>query len=181
MHHAGDVYGALYSLSGCCTQFARQASGSAGAMWKAIADVPSLDASQALPFLPKVFLSLTAAFSPDTSRGPLFISLPFELRDGQWEPVPATVARWTEHEPYSMIAQNAGRLKRLRGFVFDVGTRDELVAPAGLARMDSAFTRAGVAHIFETYDGDHNGGIGVRMITKVLPFFSRTLDFSSPR
>jgi hypothetical protein len=45
--------------------------------------------------------------------------------------------------------------------------------------MDSALTRAGVAHTFETYDGTHTSRVGERIITKVLPFFSRTLAFGS--
>jgi hypothetical protein len=43
--------------------------------------------------------------------------------------------------------------------------------------MDSAFIRAGVKHTFETYPGDHTSGVGLRMVTRVLPFFSQTLDF----
>ena len=46
-----------------------------------------------------------------------------------------------------MIAKYADRLKRLRGFMFDVGTSDQLVPPASLAAMDRALTRAGVRQV----------------------------------
>ena len=59
--------------------------------------------------------------------------------------------------------------KRLRGFMFDVGLSDQLVAPASLARMDSALTNAGVRHTYETYDGDHTNRIAARLATRRCP------------
>jgi hypothetical protein len=35
--------------------------------------------------------------------------------------------------------------------------------------------RLGVAHTFESYDGDHGNRITARFAAKVLPFFSRNL------
>ena len=43
--------------------------------------------------------------------------------------------------------------------------------------MDQALTRAGVAHNFETFEGDHNGQVGLNFETKVLPYFSNQLAF----
>ena len=43
--------------------------------------------------------------------------------------------------------------------------------------MDSELTRVGVKHTYETYDGDHSNRIGERLAARLLPFFSRTLDF----
>jgi len=81
----------------------------------------------------------------------------------------------------SMIPNYADKLKRLRGFMFDGGLSDNLVSPASLAAMDAAFTRAGVRHTYETYDGDHTNRVAARLATSVLPFFSRTLDFGDVR
>ena len=44
--------------------------------------------------------------------------------------------------------------------------------------MDEALTGAGVAHTFETFEGDHNGQVGLNFATKVLPFFSNQLAFT---
>jgi hypothetical protein len=56
------------------------------------------------------------------------------------------------------------------------------VAPAQIAAMDSALTKAGVRHTYETYDGDHTNRIALRLFARVLPFFSKTLDFGdAPR
>jgi hypothetical protein len=43
--------------------------------------------------------------------------------------------------------------------------------------MDAALTDAGVAHHFETFEGDHNGQVPMNFQMKVLPFFSRELAF----
>jgi predicted esterase len=90
--------------------------------------------------------------------------------------VEPALAKWNDHFPLHMVPRSADRLKRLAGLAFDIGTRDELVPPSQLAAMDTALSRAGVPHTFETYDGTHTSGVGQRIITKMLPFFSRTLD-----
>ncbi len=46
--------------------------------------------------------------------------------------------------------------------------------------MDEALTDAGITHHFETFEGDHNGQVGVNFETKVLPFFSSQLVFTGP-
>jgi S-formylglutathione hydrolase FrmB len=180
MRHAGDVYGAAYALSACCTHFRMSSDSSTAGVWRSIEDLTSLDDAKRLAFGASADLAMSAAFAPNPNRPPLFIDFPIERRDGQWRPVDAVMAEWTEHFPLDMVPRSADRLKRLAGLAFDVGTRDELVPSSQLTAMDSALTRAGVAHTFETYDGTHTSRVGERIITKVLPFFSRTLVFGSP-
>jgi S-formylglutathione hydrolase len=175
MRHAGDVYGAAYALSACCTLFRMSASAAGSAGWSLIADLTSLDDAKRLPFGASADLALSGAFAPNPNRAPLFIDPLFEMRDGQWQRVDAVQAKWTEHSPFDMVPRHAERLKRLAALAFDVGTRDELVPLFQLAEMDTALTRAGVKHTFETYDGTHTSRLGERIITKVLPFFSRAL------
>jgi enterochelin esterase-like enzyme len=56
---------------------------------------------------------------------------------------------------------------------FDVGTADNLLRAN--QNMAVAMERAGVKHVFETYPGDHNGGVRQRIASKLLPFFSKEL------
>jgi S-formylglutathione hydrolase len=179
MRHAGDVYGALYSLSGCCTHFSRQP-GRSG-LWDTLATLPDLEAARRLSFIPEVSLAMAAAFSPNPSAPPVFVSLPFVRHGASLEVVDSVYAKWVDHAPLDMIPSHADRLKRLRGFMFDVGLSDELVSPASQMAIDSALTRAGVRHTFETYDGDHMNRLAIRVATRLLPFFSRTLDFGDVR
>jgi enterochelin esterase-like enzyme len=175
MRHAGDIYSALYSLSGCCTQFSSGGTPSANT-WNRLL-LASLDSVPRLTFIQQVTLAWAAAFSPNPSKPPLFVDFPVTRSDSTLKWVPAVFARWVEDAPYDMIPRYRERLRRLRDFAFDVGLSDNLVPAASLAAMDSALTRAGVKHTYETYDGDHVNRVGLRMVTRVLPFFSRTLDF----
>jgi S-formylglutathione hydrolase FrmB len=177
MRHGGDVYGAAYALSACCTYFRMSTAPAAAAGWGLIEDLTSLDSAKRLPFGASADLALAAAWSPNPNRPPLFVDFPLERRDGSWHEVEPVLAKWDDHFPLRMIPSSIDRLKRLAGLAFDIGTRDELVPPSQLATMDTALTRAGVPHTFETYDGTHTSGVGQRIITKVLPFFSRTLEF----
>jgi S-formylglutathione hydrolase FrmB len=179
LRHAGDVYGALYAMSACCTQVSRGV-GRSG-IWDTVAAVRSVAEGSRLPFLPKVYLAMSAAFSPDPSAPPLFVTLPYVRRDDRLVMNEAAFARWVAHAPLDMIPSHASALKRLRGVMFDVGLSDQLVPTAALAAIDSALTRADVTHTFETYDGDHVNRVAVRLATRVLPFFSRTLDFGDGR
>jgi len=175
MRHAGDVFGALYALSGCCTHVSNEAG--SGATWAAVTAAKSLADARKLTFIPKVSLALAAAFSPNPNAPPLFYNPPFVRNGEKWESVDAVYRDWVEHAPFNMIASHTEQLKRLRGFVFDVGLSDQLVSPRSLASMDTALTKAGVRHTYETYDGDHTNRIAARLATRLLPFFSQTLDF----
>lgn len=174
MRHAGDTYGALYALSGCCTQVSRRPQ---AATWQAVSGVHSLNEARTLAFIPRVSLALSAAFSPNPGAPPLFVNTPFEHKDGEWVVVDSVFQLWQANAPREMLAGHAEQLKRLRGFMFDVGTSDQLVSPAALASMDEELTRLGVTHTYETYDGDHTNRIAVRIAARLLPFFSKTLDF----
>lgn len=180
MRHAGDVYGALYAMSGCCTHPGRTPFNAA--TWAALDSVHSLADTKRLSFLPHVMVALAAALSPDEKAPPLFFDLPFTRRDGNPMVVERVYRRWLDQSPLDMIPRYSEKLTHLRGFTFDVGTSDDLVPLPSLAAMDSALTREGVKHTFETYDGNHVNRIALRFGTHVLPFFSQTLDFTeTPR
>ncbi|MFI5230242.1 MAG: alpha/beta hydrolase [Gemmatimonadales bacterium] len=181
MRHAGDEYGALYAMSACCTHFSGEPGPDEIPAWETLLHLGSPSDVASLSFYPQVFLALSAAISPNPNRAPLYVDFPFELKDGRLQAVPAVQDEWAEHAPYDMLPRYADRLKRLRGLAIDIGTHDQLVAPASIAALDSALTRAGVAHTYETYEGTHTSAIGQRMTMRVLPFFSRTLDFTGDR
>ena len=176
LRHGGDIYGAVYALSGCCTHFSSNLGPISGPIWESLARLTSLADARDLPFLTQVYLALSAAFAPNVNKPPLYVDLPFEEKAGRWRRIDAVEEEWTEHAPQDMILADGDHLRRLRAFAFDVGTRDELVAAATLDSMDVALTRARIRHTYEKYDGTHTSGVGLRMITKVLPFFSRALD-----
>ena len=88
---------------------------------------------------------------------------------------PDIQAKWLENSVIPMLNVAGTHLRRYAAVKFDVGTMDGLLAAN--QQIDAAMTRAGIPHVFETYEGDHNGKIAERIETKVLPFFAATLAF----
>ena len=112
-----------------------------------------------------------AAWSSNPNNPPTFYDLP--VVDGQ--PQPAIAAKWVANSPLAMVDQYLTSLKKYKSIMIEVGTQDTL---AGSNRqLDESFTKFGIAHTFETYDGDHTNRVPARIEEKVLPFFSNNLAF----
>ena len=74
-----------------------------------------------------------------------------------------------------MADQYITSLKRLKNLALDIGDKDFLLN--GNKELVRIFNDYGLAHTFEIYEGDHVNHISDRVETKVMPFFSRVLDF----
>ena len=68
-------------------------------------------------------------------------------------------------------------LKTLKAIALDIGLQDNLITSNQV--FVEALTRFGVAHTFETYEGDHGNRIPQRLEEKVLPFFSNSCRSNS--
>ncbi len=116
-------------------------------------------------------LARAAAWSANPQNPPLFFDLP--VKDGK--PQPVIAAKWMANSLLVMLEQYAPSLKRMKGIAMNVGLQDALLQTN--RDMDEALTGAGIAHTFETFEGDHNGQVPANFETKVLPFFSQQLSF----
>ena len=74
-----------------------------------------------------------------------------------------------------MLQEYAPNLKKMKAIEMNVGLQDGLLQTN--RDMDEALSDAHVPHLFETFEGDHNGQVGVNFEKKVLPFFSGQLAF----
>ena len=119
--------------------------------------------------LAKALSAQAAAWAPDTMNPPQFFDLP--TKDGELQPLIA--AKWVTNSPLVMVDQYVPSLKRYRAIAIDVGTKDPFLTTN--TQLDQALTRLGVAHKFETYEGDHGNRITARFAAKLLPFFSENL------
>jgi enterochelin esterase-like enzyme len=119
--------------------------------------------------------ALAAAWSPNPKNPPDFFDMP--VKDG--EPQPLVIAKWAANAPLAMIDQYVTNLKKYKAIMIEVGTQDGLAASN--RQMDQILSDFGVAHTFETYEGDHTNRVVERIETKVLPFFSSNLSFTAPR
>lgn len=108
------------------------------------------------------------------AAGGLLAALAYlEARDGP----PCGRDAWFAQLPLLLATLCPSNPQKLRGIAFDMGTEDlfEELLP-GAAAFARTLQELGVPHTFERYRGDHSARVGRRMVSHVLPFFSRVLE-----
>jgi S-formylglutathione hydrolase FrmB len=161
-----DVFSSVYALSACC--LTPVTDGASGKPSPAEA-ITSLDRIAMATFGVKAALATAAAWSPNPNRPPLYLDLASE----GGKPRLDVIARLAANAPVVMVPQYVFNLRRLQAIMFDMGTRDNLMP--GAVALDRVMTEQGLAHTYETYDGDHLSGVADRIVTKVMPFFEQHL------
>jgi enterochelin esterase-like enzyme len=171
MRHA-DVFGSLYVMSPCC--LAPRGVGPAGAeLEKVVAGMKAPSDGATLSFGMRAQLATAAAWSPNPKNPPLFLDLP--TKDGVARP--DVLARWTANAPLAFVHQYVGELRRYRAIALDVGDQDGLRGDT--AKLHEALDQYGLAHGYEVYPGTHTSRVADRFQNHVLPFFARSLCFST--
>lgn len=170
-----DVYSSIYALSPCCMDPVRHNPAMKGLM-KTVEAVKTDEEVSKLNFFALATLASAAAWSPNPKNPPFFIDLPF--RDG--EVLPDVLARQQANATLVAIHQHIPNLKRLKAIGLDAGTKDVGIS-AATKELDKVLTDYGVAHFYESYDGDHLNRIAERLQTKTLPFFSQHLAFEKAK
>ncbi len=163
-----EVFSSLYAMSACCMLDTAEVT---PAMTQ-VETIKTKEDALKLSFNQKSPLARAAAWSSNPANPPLFIDLP--VRDGKQRPVIA--AKWMANSLLVMLQEYAPNLRKMKAIEMSVGLQDALLEPN--RDMDEALTGAGIAHHFETFEGDHNGQVGMNFETKVLPFFSGQLAFA---
>jgi len=137
--------------------------------------VKSWEEIERATFLSRTFIASAAAFSPNPAKPPFFADFPVKVKGEPDVVAEQALARWLANTPMWMIDQNRANLKRLRGIAFDVGTSEDLLN--SIRQFSGALKRNKIEHLFEEFDGDHIDKTAVRIETRIMPFFSRTLAF----
>lgn len=169
-----DVFSSLYLMSSCC--LGAQLNPQPGRMAEAEAiktREAAVEAARGRGFGPSANLASAAAWSPNPDNPPLYLDLP--VKDGQVQP--NVVARWAANAPLAMIGQYISNLKMYHAIAIEVGTKDGLL-PSN-KDLEQVFTRFGVMHRYEEYEGDHTNRVLERVEQNVLPFFSNSLSFAT--
>jgi S-formylglutathione hydrolase FrmB len=177
-----DIFGAVYSLSACCTSMLADM-GPSNAAWRTALKFKSKDDFRTDSFNNVYAIALTAmaaAFSPNTGRAPLFVDFPFRLENNMLVPDSAGYAKFQSKLPVNMVTEYTNNLLSLRGIYIDYGVQEEFShIPAGSQALSRELSEHGIPHTFEVYQGDHNRRIPERLETRVLPFFTRILKFET--
>lgn len=160
-----EAFGSLYAMSSCCLMNdPAGARGAAPARGEGAAGRGTPGRGGAMA---NALSAQAAAWAPNPRNAPQFFDLP--TRDGEIQPLIA--AKWLANSPLVFVDQYVPALKSKRGIALDVGDQDPFITTN--RQMDEALTRLGVAHSFETYEGDHGNRMRERFELKVLPFFAR--------
>ena len=170
-----ELYGVVYGLSACCLGW--DAAFLENKIWSEILSFKTPEDAAKASIGARLAFARSAAWSSNPAKAPLFFDTLFTNEEGALKMVNDVFARWSANMPVAMTDQYRPNLLRLRAIAFDVGRQDNLL---GLNRLlSAAFKRNQIPHTFEEYEGDHTNKIPERVETRMLPFFSRTLEFSN--
>lgn len=170
-----DTFSAVYAMSPCCLDSEVFFERSWLAAWRGAAAVKSREEFVRAPFRSQLVIARSAFYSPDTTRPPLYVAFPVEADGDSLRLVPEVAALWRA-DPMALIPRSAPALRRLT-IALDAGAQDGFPdIPANVRAVDSLLTAMGIAHEAEIYQGGHVDKVGERIVTKVLPFFSRALS-----
>jgi len=168
-----DVFAAIYALSSCCLNegTVRPPRGGGPSPAESIRTVEEARGNRGA----QGTLARAAAWAPNPANPPLYLDLP--TRNGEVQP--AVAVKWAANSPVAMLDQYVPNLKKMKAIALDIGLQDNLITSNQV--LVEALKRFGVAHTFETYEGDHGNRIPQRLEEKVLPFFSNNLSFEQRR
>jgi len=178
-----DVFSTLYALSPCCLGLEADIGRDSQAWLKAM-QLQSRDQLQPRPrslaeFYPTVMIALSAAFSPNPDKPPLYVDLPFRENNGRLVVNDAAYSRWRSKMPLYLVEQYRENLEKLKGIYLDYGALEEFSHIRMTTRaFAEELSSRGIPHTFEVYaGGDHENKIRERIETRVLRFFSEVLSF----
>jgi S-formylglutathione hydrolase len=165
-----EIFSSIYAMSACCLAPVKATPNATFAEAEKVTSAADLSK---VGFGTRAAVAESAAWSPDPDKPPLYFDLP-EV-NGQIQR--QVIAEWDANAPLAMLPQYAANLKKLHAIAIDVGTKDGLMP--SIEQLDKKLTEFGIAHTFQTYEGNHISGIQMRLEDKVLPFFSKNLVFSA--
>jgi len=169
-----DVYSAVYAMSPCCLDSEVFFERSWLAAWRGASAVTTMDDFRRAPFRSQLVIARSAFYSPDATRPPLYVAFPVEPDGDSLRLVPEIAELW-RNDPLAMIPRSAPALRRL-SIALDAGAQDGFPdIPLNVRAVDSLLTAMGVPHEAEIYQGGHVDKVRERIVTRVLPFFSREL------
>jgi enterochelin esterase-like enzyme len=162
-----ELYSSFYAMSSCClSPYSAEGGGMAEA-----AKVATLEDAAKAQIFTRVQLTLAAAWSPNPAKPPLYFDFPLE--NGELKPLILT--KWNANVPLATIDQYVPSLRTFKAIGIEVGTQDGLIGDN--KQISDVLKSYGIDHVYETYEGNHTNKVAERYETRVLPFFSRELEF----
>ncbi len=170
-----DIYSAVYATSPCCLDDYPNPNSPNSFMLEA-SKIKSWEDIEKTGFFARTFLASAAAFSPNPAKPPFFADFPVKNKGESDASAENAQARWLANTPMWMVDQYRVNLVKIRGIAFDVGTKEDLLK--AVRDFSDKLKINKIKHTFEEFDGDHINKTAERIETRIMPFFSRTLEFS---
>lgn len=170
-----EIYGVVYGLSACCLGWSDTLLDNK--IWNEVLSFKTPEDVVNPSMGVRNMIAASAAWSPNPAKAPWFLDTVFINENGSLRMVDDVHARWSANMPIAMADQHRTNLLRLRAIAFDVGRQDDRNLELN-RKLSEALKRNQIKHTFEEYEGEHSNKILERIETRMLPFFSRTLEFS---
>ena len=177
-----DVFGATYALSPCCIGLEGDVSAD-NPVWAKAAKITSRDLFASQPksfddFFTVAMIALSAAFSPNKERAPLFVDFPYTPKNGVLTKNEPAYSSYRAKMPLYNVEKYRDNLMKLRGISLDVGEYDEFThIRRTTAMLSAALSEREIPHSFELYaGGTHGNKIRERFNRKLIPFFTVVLE-----
>ncbi|MDQ3634574.1 MAG: alpha/beta hydrolase-fold protein [Acidobacteriota bacterium] len=171
-----DVYGAIYATSPCCLDDYPNLNSPDAFMLEA-SKIKSWKDVENTGFFARTFLASAAAFSPNPAKPPFYADFPVKKKGESDASAENAQARWLANTPMWMVDQYRVNLIKFRSIAFDVGTKEELLK--SIRGFSDKLKLNKIKHSFEEFEGDHIDKTAERIETRIMPFFSQTLEFST--
>jgi enterochelin esterase-like enzyme len=159
-----DTFAALYAMSACCLNPRLPAPTD-----NYQESVTTVQEAQALDFFRRAGMASSAAWSPNPTKAPFY----FNTMTVNGEAQPSVYADFAANALNALVHQYIPELKQYEAIGIEIGDKDFLIQDN--IAMDALLTSYGVAHTYETYDGDHVNRLPQRFERNMLPFFTRHL------
>jgi enterochelin esterase-like enzyme len=167
-----DAFSSIYVMSACCLPPQVAVAPEPGSLERMFSDFEGIQPEQVESIgFGAAPLAMAAAWSPNPSNPPFYID--WLTKDGQAQP--DVIASWAANAPIQMVHQYVPALKSLDAIAMEIGLQDSLLA--GNEQLHEILDGYGIAHSWETYEGNHGDKIQERFEQHALPFFSEHLTF----
>lgn len=174
-----DVFSCVYALSPGLLAFVKEF-GPNSESYKQLAAIKSkeeLDKS----YYPRVIAACARAWSPNPTKPPFYVDLPFTYIGDSLVVDTAVYAKWRANMPLYMIDKYASNLKKLKAIKLDWGRNDSPRFPVQCGMFSQELENHGIDHYAEEYIGTHVNKIWTtdgRVLGEMLPFFEDHLQFN---
>lgn len=176
-----DEFSTVYAMSPCCLDFQDDFTAMNPA-WHEILKMETVEDIKKAVMRKNFWATALAAFSIAASPNldqPLKADLPYRMHGPELVPNADVIERWKSVMPLNMVGSHKKELETLSGLAVDFGYEDDFThIPDTVEQFGRSLQTLKVPVLVDSYHGDHNNQVPVRVGTRVVPFIADHLSFA---